>query len=331
MMFPLVPMNLGDLFDRTFRLLGRTFGRSAIIALILLAPTALLFSFALGSFIDSVIGLAQGPYDLEPPDLDQLAPMFGAAGLMALTGILLGLASLAGYLAITYLANAEFAGKNVTWEEAFRKGIGLALLRSIGVSLLMGLAFAAVLILPYLLIIGGVAAESPALAGIGIILLLGAIGLVLFLAFRWNFAYQAVVLEDTPVFDSFRRSWDLVAGNWWRVFGIMILFSILVDFAISLLLTPLTLIVLWDFFSEYFTLVGGIASGESDPEKFLQVLGSLGPGLGILIAADAILTAIASPLYSVALYFDLRARKGEFAQSPNSGPTSQVAPLMPQA
>jgi len=257
--------------------------------------------------------------------------MFGAAGLMALTGSLLGLASLAGYLAITYLANAEFAGKNVTWEEAFRKGIGLALLRSIGVSLLMGLAFTAVLILPYLLIIGGVAAESPALAGIGIILLLGAIGLVLFLAFRWNFAYQAVVLEDAPVFDSFRRSWDLVAGNWWRVFGIMILFSILVDFAISLLLTPLTLIVLWDFFSEYFTLVGGIASGESDPEKFLQVLGSLGPGLGILIAADAILTAIASPLYSVALYFDLRARKGEFAQSPNSGPTSQVAPLMPQA
>lgn len=331
MMFPLVPMNLGDMFDRTFRLLGRTFGRSAIIALILLAPTALLFSFALGSFFDAVIGLAQGPYDLEPPDLDQLAPMLGSAGLMALSGLLLGLASIAGYLAITYLAYSEFIGNNVTWEEAFRKGIGLSLLRSIGVTLLMGLAFGAVLILPYFLIIGGVAAESSALAGTGIILLFGALGVVVFLVIRWNFIYQAIVLEETTAFDSFRRSWDLVAGNWWRVFGIMLLFSILVDFAISLLLTPLTLIVLWDFFSEYFTLLGGISSGESDPEKFLEVFTSMGPGLGILIAADAILTTIVSPLFSVALYFDLRARKGEFAQSPNAGPSSQVAPLMPQA
>lgn len=331
MMFPLVPMNLGDMFDRTFRLLGRTFGRSAIIALILLAPTALLFSFALGSFFDAVIGLAQGPYDLEPPDLDQLAPMLGSAGLMALSGLLLGLASIAGYLAITYLAYSEFIGNNVTWEEAFRKGIGLSLLRSIGVTLLMGLAFTAVLILPYFLIIGGVAAESSALAGTGIILLFGALGVVVFLVIRWNFIYQAIVLEETTAFDSFRRSWDLVAGNWWRVFGIMLLFSILVDFAISLLLTPLTLIVLWDFFSEYFTLLGGISSGESDPEKFLEVFTSMGPGLGILIAADAILTTIVSPLFSVALYFDLRARKGEFAQSPNAGPSSQVAPLMPQA
>lgn len=331
MMFPLVPMNLGDMFDRTFRLLGRTFGRSAIIALILLAPTALLFSFALGSFFDAVIGLAQGPYDLEPPDLDQLAPMLGSAGLMALSGLLLGLASIAGYLAITYLAYSEFIGNNVTWEEAFRKGIGLSLLRSIGVTLLMGLAFTAVLILPYFLIIGGVAAESSALAGTGIILLFGALGVVVFLVIRWNFIYQAIVLEETTAFDSFRRSWDLVAGNWWRVFGIMLLFSILVDFAISLLLTPLTLIVLWDFFSEYFTLLGGISSGESDPEKFLEVFTSMGPGLGILIAADAILTTIVSPLFSVALYFDLRARKGEFAQSPSAGPSSQVAPLMPQA
>ena len=331
MMFPLVPMNLGDMFDRTFRLLGRTFGRSAIIAVILLAPTALLFSFALGSFFSTVIDLAQGPYDLDPPDLDQLAPMLGAVGLMALTGLLLGLASIAGYLAITYLAFSEFIGKNVTWEEAFRKGIGLSLLRSIGVTLLMGLAFGAVLILPYLLIIGGAAADSSALAGTGIILLLGALGVVLFLAFRWNFTYQAVVLEDSTAIGSFRRSWDLVAGNWWRVFGIMFLFSILVDFAVSLLLTPLTLIVLWDFFSEYFALLGGIASGESDPEKFLQVFSSMGPGLGILIAADTILTTIISPLYSVALYFDLRARKGEFEQSPNAGPTSQIAPLMPQA
>ena len=326
MTFPLVPMTLGDMFDRTFRLLGRTVGRSAIIALILLAPTALLFSFSLSTFFDSLVGLAQGPYDLRPPDMDQLAPIFGSAALMMLTGILFGLANLAAYLGITYLGCAEFEGRSVTWEEAFRKGVGLPLLRGIGVSLLMALAFGAILLLPYVLIIAGAAADSSGLAGIGIILLLGALVVVLWLTFRWSFTYQTIVFEDTPAMDSFRRSWNLVEGNWWRVFGIMILFGILVDFAINLLLTPLTLIVLWDFFSEYFRLLGGIASGESDPETFLQVFKTLGPGMGILIAADAILTTLVAPLYSVALFFDLRARKGEFGQPRGSVPSVAPAP-----
>lgn len=325
MAFPLVPMRLSDLFDRTFRLLGRTVGRSAIIALILLAPTALLFSFSLGSFFDSLVGLAQGPYDLEPPDMNQLAGMFGTLALMVFTGILFGIAQLGAYLGITYLGCAEFSGQSVTWEEALRKGVGLPLLRAIGVSLLMGLAFVALLILPYLLIIGGAVAKSSALGGIGILLMVGALGVVLFLAMRWNFTYQTIVFEGSPVMNSFRRSWDLVEGNWWRVFGIMILFGLMVDFAISLLLTPLTFIVLWDFFSEYFKLLGDISSGESDPKAFLQVFKSMGPGLGFLIAADAILTTLIAPLYSVALYFDLRARRGEFSQSAGQG-ESPAAP-----
>jgi hypothetical protein len=107
----------------------------------------------------------------------------------------------------------------------------------------------------------------------------------------------------------------------------MILFGLLVDFAISLLLTPLTLIVLWDFFAEYFKLLGGLAAGDSDPQGFLEVLRSLGPSMGILIAADAILTALVAPLYSVALFFDLRARKGEFSQT--TGTTQGPAPIPP--
>lgn len=330
-MFPLVPMTLGDLFDRTFRLLGRTIGRSSIIALILLAPTALLFSFSLSSLFNSLISLAQGPYDMQAPDMNHLAGIFGSLALMGGTGLLFGLASLAAQLGITYVGCAEFTGKPVTWEESLRKGIGIAFVRAIGVSILMGLAFIAILIVPYLLIIGGLAAESSALAGTGIILLLGALGVVLYLAFKWNFVYQTIVFEDTPVMDSFRRSWDLVAGNWWRVFGIMLLFSILIDFAISLVLTPLTLIVLWDFFTEYFRLLGGIASGESDPQAFLQVFKTLGPGLGILIAADAVLTALVTPLYSVALFFDLRARKGEFPGNQASSSSSIPVPLVPLA
>lgn len=55
-----------------------------------------------------------------------------------------------------------------------------------------------------------------------------ALGLLLFvvpgiyLAIRWYFAVQAVVIEDLRGTDALTRSADLVRGSWWRVFGIVL-------------------------------------------------------------------------------------------------------------
>ena len=57
--------------------------------------------------------------------------------------------------------------------------------------------------------------------------LLIVLGLVV--ATIWFVAIQAVVVERLSVFESLRRSQELVRGNFWRVFGVMlcvILFSL---------------------------------------------------------------------------------------------------------
>jgi hypothetical protein len=43
-----------------------------------------------------------------------------------------------------------------------------------------------------------------------------------------TFISQAIVLERTSVFGAFARTWALVDGSWWRVFGITILLALMV-------------------------------------------------------------------------------------------------------
>jgi hypothetical protein len=55
-----------------------------------------------------------------------------------------------------------------------------------------------------------------------------ALGLVLivpgvYLIVRWYFVAQVVVAERTGTVPALRRSWELVQGNWWRTFGILVL------------------------------------------------------------------------------------------------------------
>jgi hypothetical protein len=90
--------------------------------------------------------------------------------------------------------------------------------------------------------IGSIAGASL-LAGLGI-----AIGLILlivpglFLITIWSLIVPAIVLENVGALDSFGRSRDIVRGNEWNVFGVVVLtFLILVAFGIvlGLILSPL--------------------------------------------------------------------------------------------
>jgi hypothetical protein len=90
--------------------------------------------------------------------------------------------------------------------------------------------------------IGSIAGASL-LAGLGI-----AIGLILlivpglFLITIWSLIVPAIVLENVRALDSFGRSRDIVRGNEWNVFGVVVLtFLILIAFGIvlGLILSPL--------------------------------------------------------------------------------------------
>lgn len=106
---------------------------------------------------------------------------------------------------------------------------------------------------------------------------------------RWSLACPAAVVEevDGPV-DAIGRSWGLVAGSWWRVFGILLLTFILASLAGALVAAPLE-----------------IAAWRAD-SGILSLLASI-VGNVVSLSFTALVTTL--------LYFDLTARRGRAADS----------------
>ena len=120
-----------------------------------------------------------------------------------------------------------------------------------------------------------------AAAGIALGLLVFIVpGVYLFV--RWYFVPQAVVLEGARDAGALRASWRLVTGAWWRMFGMVVLVSLL-----ALLVSTL---VGWPFV--------GLARGS---DRAIWALA------GQIVAASVTQPFIA--LFSTLLYFDLRERQ----------------------
>jgi len=128
------------------------------------------------------------------------------------------------------------------------------------------------------------AAVVLAAAGIA----LGFVALIVpgvYLAVRWYFVPQAVVIEGARGTQALSRSGLLVTGFWWRTFGLVLLANVAIAIPGFVLLAPFT------------------AIAESTDRAVWELVGT------------AITTAITTPfvaLYSTLLYYDLVAR----AESP---------------
>jgi hypothetical protein len=141
---------------------------------------------------------------------------------------------------------------------------------------------------PGQVLVAGFEAFTPLFAAV----LLAALGIALgflalivpgvYLAIRWYFVPQAVVIDGARGRAALTRSGELVDGFWWRTFGLVILANVAVAIPGFILLTPFT------------------AIAESTDRAVWALVGS------------AIATSITTPfvaLYSTLLYYDMRTRK----------------------
>jgi hypothetical protein len=80
----------------------------------------------------------------------------------------------------------------------------------------------------------------------------GLVGCIVGGVFLWgalSFMTPAVVLERAKVFASIRRSWRLAVPDWWRVFGIRLLATVLAYFIQSMIVFPATLLAVGSAFA----------------------------------------------------------------------------------
>jgi len=77
------------------------------------------------------------------------------------------------------------------------------------------------------------------LSAAGILLGLPLILPAVYLAVRWVFVPQAVMLDGARGADALRRSWRLVEGSWWRSFGVVLLSNLAAALPGLLVIVPL--------------------------------------------------------------------------------------------
>lgn len=230
---PLRPLQLGDLFDGTFRAIRSNpavmFGFSvALLAILSLIGAAVQAAFS-GSFY-SIIDDPQAALDNDLTNTSSglaslLVSNFGTSALTMLATTILS-----GILALT--VSDAVLGRVTALGNAWAR-VRPRLWTLIGTSILMGIiqtvAVVVVLVLFSIPLIAAVSSRSDPGALAVVPLLIGipvALAAALFLTVRLLFAPMTVVLEDLGPIAAIKRSWALSRGGFWRICGRFLLIGL---------------------------------------------------------------------------------------------------------
>jgi hypothetical protein len=285
---PLRPLGVGEILDGAIAYVrgnpGVTLGFSAIVITITQLVELPVSASLTGASQDLTA-------DGRVPTSDDLIGLVGSAvGGLAVSGLVSFVANtvLTGLL-ITVLGQAVLGrrmGLGPAWAATRSRLpglLGLSLLTTLVLTLIVGAGF-----IP--LIIAAAAGSSSAVTP-AILAILVVAGIAVWLGTLWSMITPAYVLEHIPVMRAFRRSTELVRGQWWRVFGILLLGGIIATIVSSILALP-------------FGFVAGLFGAPGSAGDLIVT------ALGGIVAGT--ITAPFSAGISGLLYFDQRMRREAF-------------------
>ena len=251
----LSPRSLKSLLDETFAVYGMHFWRFIGLVAVVQVPVALVSLIVL-----QVTG-------------DGVAPFFA-------TEVLRVFGTVVAYGAAVFAVGQHYVSGEADIRGCYDRTVGRA--RTL---IILGgvLAIATIGLLEVML-----NADQPFVTEIGVALFMIAIGIGIY----WSMAVQAVIVEGFKAAGALRRSFALVRGSWWRVFGISLVFG-LVALGLGIVISlPFALLSLANG--------GGPTSGLSDLTLFLGRL-----VVGITVPPVLFISG-------TLLYYDLRVRKEEY-------------------
>lgn len=281
---PLRPLGLGEILDGSFATIRRNPKATLGIAAIIMTISAVISSTLTLNMIN-VNGLGKHP---TPHQMEQfLAGLLPVLGVTVLLTLIVQ-AVLSGLLAPVIAREAS--GQQISAGDAWRAAaprLPSVLLATLLV-LLAGLG--PLLALGVILLIGAAAGAPPAVyAVIGVPGLLVAVVLSIWFSTMFSLVTPVVVLERERPAAALARSWRLVRRSFWRVFGILLLATIIVAVASAILQIPFT------FVSAVFGGAAGFSAGT-----VIAVIGTIAAGT---------VTRPISAAVTVLLYVDMRMRK----------------------
>jgi hypothetical protein len=292
-------MRVGTILETALQGLRRRWRTVLLLALAFAGPAALFTSAAGIRFnevaLDVFPGISEGIIDDTPMlTAAQLDRLGGAFLGFVLATLVAGLLGSVGAVSFTYAVLSQ----DQPWGQALGAALRVALRRTPSVIAFM-LVTSAVIVA--LLLAGALAMTSAvtllssgpiARGGPGVFLALVVgvtvvVGLA-YLTMRWAPAYPVMAMEGAGWRVALRRSWQLSAGNIWRITSVVILGALLTALGAAII-TQLVSIVIVDLLA----VAAGIDTMVAE---------------SLVIAAVTVLLAPVSPALLAVLYLDLRAR-----------------------
>ena len=286
------PLNVGDILDQTFRVFRKYFLLLLGIIAVISVPMAVVQGFGLWQYTQGLQELggsrgfgATSPSGVFGSALASSVPLLISTVLTAVAGVF-QTGALASAISELYL------GRTISIGQAYR-----GVLRRIGplllATLLVGLIFGV-----FVAIFFGASLAGATLGSAGVIIFCLAIPfslvfmvVVIAVSVYWLFLSQAIVLEGHSAIEGLRRSWNLVRGSFWRVFGITLLLGLLVSMA---------------SFVPTFAVQFGVSLAFPGSLEIQTILNQV---------VTTVLTILLTPITAIAntlLYYDLRVRKEGF-------------------
>ncbi len=269
---------LGERIDASIKIVSANFRVLFPMAALMVLPFQVLIALTSISIIDDIGTTKAG--ELPEVTSGQIGAIVATVvlGLIATTVVT---GALTWFIAEYHLGRRPKAGESLSY--ALRRtpaSIGSYAVSAIGA---LGASLPAIA----LIVIG-------AIAGIALLVILGAILMVI--AFFWFFirvstAVPAIIVERLGPIGSVKRSFGLTKGFWWKVFGNLIVTSILTGIVAQLLQTVITGIL-------------GALGGDNKAFEFVW-----------LAIAGTVATAVTTPVsaaMAVLIYLELRVRKEGF-------------------
>ncbi|MEU1730106.1 glycerophosphoryl diester phosphodiesterase membrane domain-containing protein [Streptosporangium sp. NPDC020145] len=271
---PLRPLGVGDVIDGAIKLIRSNpkavLGLSAIAAALGAIPVAIGQALTFGRIGDAFRN--NDPTALETTGQTDFLADYGGS-LISYAVQFVAVTLLSGVLT-RILGRAVFGGK-ITTGEAWRLTRGR-------VPTLFGLVAieAGILLLPLAAVVGLLYATAVSGIDLGAFVLVMVLVMILYMVYaafittRLVLAAPAAVLEKTGVMASLSRSWRLTQGSFWRLFGILLLTSILAGLVGLVISVP---------FSFAAAFVGILVSGGTGVQILLAILLAIGGTVGAMI------------------------------------------------
>lgn len=280
---PLRPLNLGEILDGAITTMRRYPKLMLGVAAIVVIIAQLITLAATLPWMDDVNRLASVDPNTNPDELLNLLGKSLAISLIGLAILLVSRVFLSGF--ITLVVGRAVLGQPLTVKDAWQR-VRPRMWPLLGLTLIYpAIGFGAGVIIFVITFL---------VPPLGILLVLAAIPLGLWLWILFSLATPALVLENATVGQAFGRSRRLVRGSWWRIFGISLLAGLIATILALIISLP------FEYFGDGFSTLS--SSGTSTLTTQYLLLSTIG---GIIAST---ITEPFGAGVTVLLYTDQRIR-----------------------